>query len=340
MVTLNCGIMKQFLLSWPREKLMTQSPRFIVPAHIEDFYEAGYLAANKDVQEAVDKGTISSGFEHFIKEGRTQNRLTECREEAFNKRKEKKINHILTNLLIYSEQIGMHECGAINCLRPEYAAVAGIVDTEAVSSHLYDDVNLRFIQDHPNAWILDAGAGLSQIYYDNVVNFEIVPYKSTDVLGIAEKLPFKDGVFDHIVSNAVLEHVRNPMAAAQELYRVLKPGGSLYVAVPFLSPYHGYPHHYFNMTFQGLRSLFPPDLDDCHQYVPHFFAPLWSAQHFFHLWSLSLNDDAREQLLNTPVREFVNASVDDYAKSYNNQLSEERKSDLAYGSVLLGKKPL
>jgi hypothetical protein len=25
---------------------------------------------------------------------------------------------------------------------------------------------------------------------------------------------------------------------------------------PFLQPYHGYPHHYFNATRQGLRSLF------------------------------------------------------------------------------------
>ena len=70
---------------------MSQASTIIVPAHIEDFYEAGYLAANKDVQDSVDKGAISTGFEHFIKEGLMQFRLTECFEEAFNKRKEKKL---------------------------------------------------------------------------------------------------------------------------------------------------------------------------------------------------------------------------------------------------------
>jgi hypothetical protein len=26
--------------------------------------------------------------------------------------------------------------------------------------------------------------------------------------------------------------------------------------VPFLQPLHGYPHHYYNMTGEGLRNLF------------------------------------------------------------------------------------
>jgi SAM-dependent methyltransferase len=103
-------------------------------------------------------------------------------------------------------------------------------------------------------------AGLRDIYYDNVVNYEIVDYDTTDVIGPGERLPFRDGVFDAVISIAVLEHVRDPFACAAEIVRVLKPGGELVCSVPFLQPLHGYPHHYYNMTPQGLRALFERSL--------------------------------------------------------------------------------
>jgi len=49
---------------------MSQASTIIMPDHIEDLHEAGYLAANKDVQNSVDEGTMSCDFEHFIKESR------------------------------------------------------------------------------------------------------------------------------------------------------------------------------------------------------------------------------------------------------------------------------
>ena len=88
---------------------------------------------------------------------------------------------------------------------------------------------------------------------DNVVNYEIVDYDTTDVIGLGDTLPFNDCVFDAVISIAVLEHVRYPFACAAEIVRVLKRGGELECSVPFLQPLHGYPHHYYNMTSQGLR---------------------------------------------------------------------------------------
>ena len=49
---------------------MSQASTIIMPDHIEDLHEAGYLAANKDVQNSVDEGTMSCDFKHFIKESR------------------------------------------------------------------------------------------------------------------------------------------------------------------------------------------------------------------------------------------------------------------------------
>ncbi len=47
-----------------------------------------------------------------------------------------------------------------------------------------------------------------------------------------EQLPFPDAVFDVVFSHEVLEHVRDDRAAAQEIARVLRPGGRAVIFVP------------------------------------------------------------------------------------------------------------
>lgn len=56
-------------------------------------------------------------------------------------------------------------------------------------------------------------------------------------------LPFPNDTFDAVFSHAVLEHLDNPIAALQEMYRVTKSGGMVGVRSPdldgwLLSPYH------------------------------------------------------------------------------------------------------
>lgn len=46
------------------------------------------------------------------------------------------------------------------------------------------------------------------------------------------KLPFKDGSFDVVVSNHVVEHVPDQATHLHELVRVLRPGGVVYLATP------------------------------------------------------------------------------------------------------------
>ena len=62
--------------------------------------------------------------------------------------------------------------------------------------------------------------------------------------------------FDVVVMASVLEHVQQPFEAAREIGRILKPGGSALLGVPFMFPIHARPHDYFRFTEYGLRHLF------------------------------------------------------------------------------------
>jgi SAM-dependent methyltransferase len=57
--------------------------------------------------------------------------------------------------------------------------------------------------------------------------------KGHDVVqGYAESLPYADNTFDVVHTSHVFEHLEDPLKAAKEAYRVLKPGGLLFIEVP------------------------------------------------------------------------------------------------------------
>ncbi|OGU64570.1 MAG: hypothetical protein A2W30_05645 [Ignavibacteria bacterium RBG_16_36_9] len=43
------------------------------------------------------------------------------------------------------------------------------------------------------------------------------------------------------------------MKAIAEIWRILRPGGEIYVEVPFLQPYHSSPDDYYRTTQEGLK---------------------------------------------------------------------------------------
>lgn len=84
-----------------------------------------------------------------------------------------------------------------------------------------------------------------------------------------ECLTYDDSLFDLVICLEVLEHVSNPFAAIQELYRVLKPNGTIILTTPFFNGYHGksnsnmtdvshshnsYPD-YWRFTEEGIRFI-------------------------------------------------------------------------------------
>ena len=178
----------------------------------------------------------------------------------------------------------IQDTAALNFISSELGLRANIAPTENVSSNPYTPDALALIEATVSGggWLLDCGAGARPERMAHVVNVEIVDYPSTDVLAVGEALPFADNSFDAVLTLAVLEHVRDPFACAREIMRVLKPGGEVLADVPFLQPLHGYPHHYYNMTQQGLINLFAGMGDVLECRVPPHGHPIFGVQ-----WLLS-----------------------------------------------------
>lgn len=214
-----------------------------------------------------------------------------------------------------------------------------IIDTNAVSSNEYDEYVMDLIRKYVNGVVLDCGAGRRSVYFENVVNFEIVPYDTTDVLGVGEVLPFKDNSFDAVISVAVLEHVKDPFRSAKEIIRVLKPRGELICAVPFLQPLHGYPHHYY-MTHQGLKNLFEESLSIDSVEVYDSVLPIWSLTWILRSWSEGLTEGTKKEFLNMRVSELIGPPQNYINRPFVKELSVEKNLELASACVLFAHKPL
>ena len=65
----------------------------------------------------------------------------------------------------------------------------------------------------------------------------------------------EDASFDYMVCTEVLEHLLRPFDAVDEMWRLLKPGGWLFLSVPFNLRIHGPLPDCWRFTEHGLRSL-------------------------------------------------------------------------------------
>jgi SAM-dependent methyltransferase len=71
--------------------------------------------------------------------------------------------------------------------------------------------------------------------------------------------------FALVVCCSVLEHVRKPWVMAENISSVIRPGGTVYMSVPWVWRYHAYPDDYYRFSWKGIMELFP-DFDWQHIY--------------------------------------------------------------------------
>jgi SAM-dependent methyltransferase len=109
--------------------------------------------------------------------------------------------------------------------------------------------------------VLDIGAGHFDRYsrlftYDSYTKTDITPHSNVELVCTAYDIPMPDSSYDSVVCTQVYEHLADPVMAAREMYRVLKPGGFAVVTVPQMNEIHEAPHDYYRYTKFGLGALF------------------------------------------------------------------------------------
>jgi len=203
--------------------------------------------------------------------------------------------------------------GCPNLIPPESRAVREIEFGGNVCSHGYDNDVLKIVQEVKarGGMVLDCGAGYRSAVDENIVTTEVTPFPSTDLLAINQILPFQDNTFDAVLSLHVLEHVSNPFACAQELVRVTKPGGVVFAVTPMIVPEHGYPHHFFNPTIEGLKSLFSGIAQVETTYVPVLGHPMNGLRSILDLYLWSLPEALKGRFKTMTVEELLAGTLEE-----------------------------
>lgn len=77
-----------------------------------------------------------------------------------------------------------------------------------------------------------------------------------NVCADATALPLKNDCADVILCTEVLEHLEDPDACIDEIFRLLRKDGSAFVSVPFMYPVHADPFDFQRFTADGLQRYF------------------------------------------------------------------------------------
>lgn len=72
----------------------------------------------------------------------------------------------------------------------------------------------------------------SNIYWLNYRKKEENKTNLIGILGEAESLPFRNDCFDAIITSEAIEHIFDKQTTFSQMYRVLKPGGQLFITTP------------------------------------------------------------------------------------------------------------
>ncbi len=80
---------------------------------------------------------------------------------------------------------------------------------------------------------------------------QVRPEKQWD----GKTLPFEEATVDSCMATEVLEHLPDPEQVTSEIFRILKPGGTLFLTVPFLWPLHEIPFDEYRYTPFSIKRI-------------------------------------------------------------------------------------
>jgi len=133
-----------------------------------------------------------------------------------------------------------------------------------IEDHLRGQALRTFLEhEGRKAVMLDLGCGArpyAHIYgskFDRCIGADLAegpfPKKDVDIFCEATAVPLPDDSVDFILCTEVLHDIREPGLFFQEVFRLLKPGGRLFLTSPFLVPIVDGTYDHYRYTSHGLR---------------------------------------------------------------------------------------
>lgn len=112
------------------------------------------------------------------------------------------------------------------------------------------------------ARVLDVGCGPSK--YPGAIGVDMNPATAADVLCHLDRghLPFADNSFDQVRAVHLIEHVEDVIATMEELHRVARPGGTIFVVTPHYTDASSYtdPTHRRHLSSDSFHYFYPEGL--------------------------------------------------------------------------------
>jgi SAM-dependent methyltransferase len=131
-------------------------------------------------------------------------------------------------------------------------------------STIYEFVRAAAVSLTPGSQVLDIGAGDAPYreLFDHcdyrTLDWEHSEHpggRSADVISSADELRIEDSSVDCALLTQVLEHVIDPSRVLAEVYRVVRPGGAVYITVPLAWELHEVPNDFWRFTPWSLELL-------------------------------------------------------------------------------------
>ena len=128
-------------------------------------------------------------------------------------------------------------------------------------AHLLRGNVQRLLSEEKDLLILDCGCGNKPYFpfFENMsslyIGIDLRRTKYVDVVGDTEKLPFKESLFDVVLCTQVLEHTLSPSTLIDEIYRVLKRNGFLFLSTHGVWPVHDPSFDFWRWTDLGLKKM-------------------------------------------------------------------------------------
>lgn len=89
-----------------------------------------------------------------------------------------------------------------------------------------------------------------------IICTDIQPGPGVDIVADAQNMPqIPSESADCVFLVSVLQHIPSPRKAIDEAFRVLRPGGIIYVNVPFIFVYHQDPEDFIRFSLLGLEHI-------------------------------------------------------------------------------------